>query len=80
MLCTTRDAGFPILSKISDVRPLNTWMKIRLFHVWPCNQHLWPKNGRLHFNDRQGADPSEWPVYLRVQQFPTVDVARLVSK
>lgn len=32
-------------------------------------------NWRVHFKDRAGADPAEWPEWARVQQFPVRQVA-----
>ena len=42
-------------------------------NVCPDNR-LWPEKSRMQLRDSKGADPSEWPADLRVQQYSPQEV------
>lgn len=69
-----RDAGVPVFMKQLGANPVPlSGMRLESFNALTGRRHRgWIDDGPHAISDPAGADPSEWPIDLRVREFPEV--------
>lgn len=77
--CFVKQMGANCIDENDRGFPASTWPGARGVNGITCTP-LDAHRMRIHLRDRAGADPSEWPDDLRVQEFPPTSLTTFAEK